>query len=60
MCQIMMAAIFAGGLASGLGVSALYDRVWDDPAVRRAGVAEGEQPEGLAWQDARNRAELQR
>lgn len=56
--QIMMAAAFAAGFASGLGLSALYDRVWDDPAVRRAGVAAGEQAERLAWQEARNRAEL--
>jgi hypothetical protein len=58
--QIIMAAVFAAGIAAGSAGYSLYDRLIDDPAVRRAGVAHGVQAERLAWQEARNRAEVEK
>lgn len=62
--QIMLAGAFAAGLAvSAVGLSA-YDRLIDDPAVAREaraeGRAEGVAEERRAWQELRDRAEIEK
>lgn len=62
--QIMLAGGFAAGLAvASVGLSA-YDRLIDDPAVAREaraeGKAEGVTEERRAWQELRDRAEIEK
>lgn len=62
--QIMLAGAFAAGIAvASVGLSA-YDRLIDDPAVARAaraeGKAAGEAKERRAWQELRDRAEIEK
>lgn len=62
--QIMLAGAFATGLAiSAVGLSA-YDRLIDDPAVAREARAEGKAAgvaeERRAWQELRDRAEIEK
>ena len=58
--KILLAGAFLAGLAAGLGGFSLYDAVIDDPAVARTARAEGVSAERLTWQEARNRAEIEK
>jgi hypothetical protein len=62
--QIMLAGAFAAGLAAAsVGLSA-YDRLFDDPAValeaRAEGKTAGVAEERRAWQELRDRAEIEK
>ncbi len=56
--QLMLAGAFAAGMVLSLAGSMAWDRLVDDPAVKRVARAEGILSERQAWEEARRRAEI--
>lgn len=62
--QLLIAGAFAAGIAVASVGFSTYDRLIDDPAVARAARAEGKAAgvaeERRAWQELRDRAEIEK
>lgn len=62
--QLLIAGAFAAGIATASVGLSVYDRLIDDPAVAREAQAEGKAAgvaeERRAWQELRDRAEIEK
>jgi hypothetical protein len=56
--QIMLIGAFLAGLAVSSVAHSTYDRLVDDPRIKREARVEGERAERQVWEEARRRAEI--